>query len=68
MDTQIVHEGKTVYAVANDSRNPGGRVLSVNPVWLTCPKVVRAAYDYFYETNKDARCHNVCAWRYLRRR
>lgn len=55
VDTQIVHEGKTVYAVANDSRNPGGRVLSVNPRVADMPKVVRAAYDYFYETNKDAK-------------
>lgn len=55
VDTPIVHEGKAVYAVANDSRNPAGRVLTLNPRVSDMGKVVRAAYDYFYETNKDAK-------------
>lgn len=54
VDTPIEHEGKKVYAVANDSRNPGGRVLSTNPRVADMAKVVRNAYNYFYATNKDA--------------
>lgn len=54
VDTQMQHEGKTVYAVANDSRNPVGRVLSTNPRVADMPKVIRNAYQYFYDTNKNA--------------
>ncbi len=55
VDTPLVHEGKQVYAVANDSRNPGGRTLSTNPRVADMPKVIRNARDYFYATNKDAK-------------
>lgn len=55
VDTPILHDGKPVCAVANDSRTPGGRTLSANPRVSDMVKVVRAAYDYFYETNKDAK-------------
>lgn len=55
-DRPLLHtDGAAVYAVANDSRTWGGQILSVNPRVINMDEVVRAAYNYFYLTNKDAK-------------
>jgi len=47
-------DGNVVYAVANDSRSPGGKLLTTNPRVEDMNQVIRNAYAYFKLTNEHA--------------
>lgn len=55
VDTKIYGpDGNVVYAVANDSRSPGGKLLTTNPRVGDMDQVIRNAYAYFKKVNERA--------------